>query len=118
MQFAIFMCDCSLHLGDSFLRKVSSSLSFEHDVITHFVDTTGSRGGEGERERVPNWSNSSSDEDASDDDGSEQSDGASEAQSGECLYLIVVMVPTSMFWSSLSLSDYRYWIWLRCFQSF
>ncbi len=51
--------------------------------------------GEEERERVPDWSNSSSDEDASDDDGSEQSDGASEAQSGECLYRIVVMVPTS-----------------------
>ena len=85
------MCDCSLHLGDSFLRKVSSSLSFEHDVITLFVDTTGSRGGEGERERVPDGSNSSSDEDASDDDGSEESDGASEAQSGEFLYLIVVM---------------------------
>ena len=48
-------------------------------------DNTGSRGGEGERERVPNWSNSSSDEDASDDDGSEQSDGGSEAQSGECI---------------------------------
>ena len=44
---------------------------------TLFGDTTGSRGGEGERERVPDGSNSSS-EDASDDDGSEQSDGASE----------------------------------------
>ena len=82
---------------------------------TLFGDTTGSRGGEGERERVPDGSNSSS-EDASDDDGSEQSDGASETQSGECLYLIVVTVPTSMFWSSLALSDY--WIWLRCFQIF
>ena len=39
-------------------------------------DNTGSRGGEGERERVPDGSNSSSDEDASDDDGSEESDGA------------------------------------------
>jgi hypothetical protein len=47
MEFAILMCDCSLHLGNSFLRKVSSSLSFEHDVRTLFVDTTGSRGGEG-----------------------------------------------------------------------
>ena len=45
-------------------------------------DTTGSRGGEGERERVPDGSNSSSDEDASDYHGSEESDGASEAQSG------------------------------------
>ena len=116
------MCDCSLHLGDRFLRKVSSSLSFEHDVRTLFGDTTGSRGGEGERERVPDGSNSSSDEDASDYHGSEESDGASEAQSGERLYLIVVMVPTSMFWSSLSLylylsfSDYLYlslWIWIR-----
>jgi len=47
-------------------------------------DNTGSRGGEGERERVPDGSNSSSDEDASDYHGSEESDGASEAQSGEC----------------------------------
>jgi hypothetical protein len=49
-------------------------------------DNTGSRGGEGERERVPDGSNSSSDEDASDYNGSEESDGASEAsgaQSGE-----------------------------------
>ena len=44
-------------------------------------DNTGSRGGEGERERVPDGSNSSSDEDASDYHGSEESDGASEAQS-------------------------------------
>ena len=44
---------------------------------------TGSRGGEGERERVPDGSNSSSDEDASDYHGSEESDGASEAQSAE-----------------------------------
>ena len=85
-------------------------------------DNTGSRGGEGERERVPDGSNLSSDEEASDDHGLEQSDGASEAQSGERLYLIVVMVPTSMFWSTLSLylylslSDYLYlclWIWIR-----
>ena len=55
-------------------------------------DNTGSRGGEGERERVPDGSNLSSDEEASDDHGSEESDGASEAQSGERLYLIVVML--------------------------
>ena len=117
------MCDCSLHLGDSFLRKVSSSLSFEHDVRTIFLGgTIQEAGAERERERVPDGSNLSSDEEASDDHGSEESDGASEAQSGERLYLIVVMVPTSMFWSSLSLylylslSDYLYlslWIWIR-----
>jgi hypothetical protein len=51
-------------------------------------DNTGSRGGEGERERVPDGSNSSSDEDASDYHGSEESDGASVA-SDKTFYLIV-----------------------------
>ena len=52
LQFAIFMCDCSLHLGDRFLRKVSSSLSFEHDVRTFFWGgTIQEAGAERERER-------------------------------------------------------------------
>ena len=62
------------------LEKVSPSLSFEHDVRTLFVDTSGIRAGERERQRVPDCSNSSSDEDTSDDDGEQQSDGVSEAQ--------------------------------------
>ena len=46
------MCDCSLHLGDRFLRKVSSSLSFEHDVRTFFFGgTIQEAGAERERER-------------------------------------------------------------------
>ena len=38
------------------------------------MDTEGSMDGERERERVPDSSKSSSDEDASDDDGEQQSD--------------------------------------------
>ena len=69
-----------------FFEKSFFLSEFRTDVRTIFFwgDNTGSRGGEGEKERVPDGSNSSSDEDASDDDGSEESDGASEAQSGEC----------------------------------
>jgi len=70
------------------------------------VDTAGSRGGERERERVVDCSKSSSDEDTSDDDGEKQSDDNSESQPvGEWLYLLEVMVPTSMFSPSLFLRD-------------
>jgi len=82
LQFAIFMCDCSLHLGDRFFEKSFFLSEFRTRCENIFLggDNTGSRGGEGERERVPDGSNSSSDEDASDYHGSEESDGASEAQ--------------------------------------
>ena len=70
----IFMYECSLYL-----EKVSPSLSFEQGVTTLFVDTTGGHDRkqgwrERERDRVPDRSNFSFDEDTSDDDGEEQSD--------------------------------------------
>ena len=53
-----------------------------------FVDTAGSRGGERVRARVADSSKSSLDQEASDDDGEQQSDDSSEAlPAGECLYL-------------------------------
>lgn len=125
-RFAV--CNIYVRLQFASWRQFSEKSFFHSEFRTRCEnnffggDNTGSRGGEGERERVPDGSNLSSDEEASDDHGSEESDGASEAQSGERLYLIVVMVPTSMFWSTLSLylylslSDYLYlclWIWIR-----
>ena len=57
-----------------------------------FVDTAGSRGGERVRARVADSSKSSLDQEASDDDGEQQSDDSSEAlPAGECLYLSEVM---------------------------